>query len=90
MSFTVISLSIHPNCISKETALPVSNSTFYENLFIDSLSIIKLSDTTKKDVETREVIVGIVTDIDLVHHVSKKENADNWGSSNGNSESDKQ
>merc|ERR1719270_815472 len=46
--------------------------------------------TSKKDVETREVIVGIVTDIDLVHHVSKKENADNWGSSNGNSESDKQ
>ena len=36
--------------------------------------------------ETREVIVGIVTDIDLVHHVSKKEN---W-ESNDNSESDKQ
>jgi len=46
--------------------------------------------TTKKDVETREVIVGIVTDIDLVHHVSKKENADNWSNSNGNSESEKQ
>lgn len=43
--------------------------------------------TSKKDVETREVIVGIVTDIDLVHHVAKKENTENW--SNGNSESDK-
>ena len=45
------------------------------------------TDTSKKDVETREVIVGIVTDIDLVHHVAKKENTENW--SNGNSESDK-
>ena len=57
---------------------------------IRTTAIIQFSDTTKKDVETREVIVGIVTDIDLVHHVAKKENSDNWSSSNGNSESDKQ
>ena len=31
------------------------------------------------DVQTKEVIVGIVTDIDLLHYVSKKEN-ENEGS----------
>ena len=31
------------------------------------------SDTSNKDVATKEVIVGIVTDIDLLHHVSKQE-----------------
>jgi len=29
--------------------------------------------TTNKDVQTKEIIVGIVTDIDLLHYVSKKE-----------------
>lgn len=29
--------------------------------------------TTNKDVATKEIIVGIVTDIDLLHHVSRKE-----------------
>ena len=37
------------------------------------------SDTTTMDVQTKEVIVGIVTDIDLLHYVSKKEN-ENEGS----------
>ncbi|XP_059087787.1 cystathionine beta-synthase-like isoform X1 [Tigriopus californicus] len=42
--------------------------------------------TSDEDVETREVIVGIVTDIDLLHHVTKKE--DFAGSSRSQSEGD--
>lgn len=34
--------------------------------------LIFFSDTSDTDVETKEVIVGIVTDIDLLHYVSKK------------------
>ncbi len=45
-------------------------------------------DTSNKDVETREVIVGIVTDIDLVHHVAKKEHLHSRDNSISNGDSD--
>ncbi len=31
------------------------------------------SDVSQKDVQEKEIIVGIVTDIDLLHHVSHRE-----------------
>ncbi len=45
-------------------------------------------DTTKMDVETKEVIVGIVTDIDLLQHVTQKEQSASGGNSNGSVNSD--
>ena len=32
-----------------------------------------ISDTSSTDVEVREVIVGIATDIDLIHYISRQE-----------------
>ncbi len=40
------------------------------------------------DVETKEVIVGIVTDIDLLQHVTQKEQSASGGNSNGSVNSD--
>lgn len=34
-----------------------------------------IPDTTDREVETKEIIVGIVTDIDLLHYVTSRENA---------------
>ena len=39
------------------------------------------SDISPKEVQEKEIIVGIVTDIDLLHHVSQKESRS--GSSSG-------
>jgi cystathionine beta-synthase len=41
--------------------------------------------TNERDVETREVIVGIATDIDLIHYISKTEQARSSGSSSRSS-----
>ena len=45
-----------------------------------------MADTPKMDVEVKEVIVGIVTDIDLLQHVAQKENSNQNGSSQDNSD----
>lgn len=62
------------------------SSNLFHDMFFFSTSGLSISDTSDEDVETREVIVGIVTDIDLLHHVTKKEEF--AGSSRSHSEGD--
>ena len=42
---------------------------------------LSFTDISQSEVQEKEVIVGIVTDIDLLHHVSQKESRS--GSSSG-------
>ena len=70
--------------LDSESRLPISEFSGYHCTWLaqtvkekkycgSKFYLICFLDTNERDVETREVIVGIATDIDLIHYISKSE-----------------